>query len=478
MAWECSKCQTKVAADDMVCPGCEAPKTAWTLVGGQTRAFRVSGRKLQLWRGQAAQPREAGEAISPEALVPAERVLVLSKEDALALAAQERLPAAQHVVHARLYPRQEADWTVNVFVNYETDEADALEFPRQADPEFDGKGYVDVPFVFVYGPETDPIAFPDLHVVDLSEETDEGYAPTVEFEALKKPPRELPVGLPDTYFLSARFTDRSGRQPAADRSFVVSGRAGTTDAEGVALLDALPGEDLEVEFEDGVAYVPAVHDPELRLVCSLRFVEPVESDEPTEPEDGPGDAFEPWAALALPQWLFPHGAHEDDEEPEGQAEDEDEDDHDHDAHHEGEPEVEEGLVLSLVLTDDGGAPLPGLTYTITWDGGEEPGETGEDGWLHEVLPSGLKTADLHVNDEVYELLLDQLDPLDHDDEAGQLRACQARLVNLGYDPGPVDGLYGPLTGAGLKAFQEDEGLEATGKLDDATRQALTNRHGC
>ena len=74
---------------------------------------------------------------------------------------------------------------------------------------------LDIPFLFVYGAETDEVTFPDLHVVDLSEETDEGYAPTIEATALKKSPRELPVGLAETYFLSARFMDRTGRQPAA-----------------------------------------------------------------------------------------------------------------------------------------------------------------------------------------------------------------------------------------------------------------------
>jgi hypothetical protein len=140
--------------------------------------------------------------------------------------------------------------------------------------------------------------------------------------------------------------------------------------------------------------------------------------------------------------------------------------------------AEEGLLLSLALTDDDGDPLKNHPYTLVFEGGEEPGETDDKGWLNEVLPSGLETADLHIDDEVFELQLDDLDDLDDDDDQNQLRACQARLVNLGYEPGPIDGLYGPKTKAGLLEFQEDEKLKKSGKLDDATREALLNRHGC
>ncbi len=142
------------------------------------------------------------------------------------------------------------------------------------------------------------------------------------------------------------------------------------------------------------------------------------------------------------------------------------------------PDVEEGVVISLELIDENGSPLADVPYTIVYEGGEEPGETGDDGWIHEVLPAGLTTADLHVDDDVYELLIDELDDFDTDDKKRRVRACQARLVNLGYEPGPIDGIHGRLTSAGLRAFQERESREATGKLDDETCQLLVERHGC
>lgn len=49
-----------------------------------------------------------------------------------------------------------------------------------------------------------------------------------------------------------------------------------------------------------------------------------------------------------------------------------------------------------------------------------------------------------------------------------LRTIQLLLKNLGFDPGPVDGDWGPLTAAGVLAFQRHSGLSQTGLLDAAT----------
>jgi peptidoglycan hydrolase-like protein with peptidoglycan-binding domain len=46
-----------------------------------------------------------------------------------------------------------------------------------------------------------------------------------------------------------------------------------------------------------------------------------------------------------------------------------------------------------------------------------------------------------------------------------LADLQQRLVELGYDPGPVDGLPGSRTTNALRQLQEDSGLEVTGTPD-------------
>lgn len=49
---------------------------------------------------------------------------------------------------------------------------------------------------------------------------------------------------------------------------------------------------------------------------------------------------------------------------------------------------------------------------------------------------------------------------------------QARLANLGYYRGPVDGSFGPRTAEALQTYQFDYGLPVTGRLDPRTIKSL------
>jgi mono/diheme cytochrome c family protein len=57
--------------------------------------------------------------------------------------------------------------------------------------------------------------------------------------------------------------------------------------------------------------------------------------------------------------------------------------------------------------------------------------------------------------------------------AGELvRKAQESLIEKGIDPGPVDGLWGPMTRGAVKQFQKTEGLPVSGRLDDETKKHL------
>ncbi len=51
-------------------------------------------------------------------------------------------------------------------------------------------------------------------------------------------------------------------------------------------------------------------------------------------------------------------------------------------------------------------------------------------------------------------------------------AVQRRLAALGYDPGPLDGEYGPATAGAVRTFQTDAGIEVDGIVGPETRRAL------
>ena len=59
----------------------------------------------------------------------------------------------------------------------------------------------------------------------------------------------------------------------------------------------------------------------------------------------------------------------------------------------------------------------------------------------------------------------------NDDKATVLNT-QKKLQELGYNPGPLDGIWGKKTYRALKKFQHQNGLPATGNLDPITKEKL------
>jgi len=70
----------------------------------------------------------------------------------------------------------------------------------------------------------------------------------------------------------------------------------------------------------------------------------------------------------------------------------------------------------------------------------------------------------------YDLELGRLDPVD------KISGVQARLNNLGFDCGRVDGVMNTETKEALQAFQVTVGLPPTGELDSATKAKLYEGH--
>ncbi|MEG4588734.1 peptidoglycan-binding protein [Microcoleus sp. MOSTC5] len=54
----------------------------------------------------------------------------------------------------------------------------------------------------------------------------------------------------------------------------------------------------------------------------------------------------------------------------------------------------------------------------------------------------------------------------------KVKTLQVRLEIQGYDPGPIDGIFGARTASAVKNFQQYKGLMANGMVDDTTWKAL------
>jgi putative peptidoglycan binding protein len=104
------------------------------------------------------------------------------------------------------------------------------------------------------------------------------------------------------------------------------------------------------------------------------------------------------------------------------------------------------------------------------------GTTSADGEIETDIDPQLSKLTLRCGPteklEQYHLLVGSLNPLE------TVSGVQARLFNLGIDPGPVDDLFGPLTKSAVRVFQHEHDLDPNGRINNATRSALRDAHGC
>ena len=55
---------------------------------------------------------------------------------------------------------------------------------------------------------------------------------------------------------------------------------------------------------------------------------------------------------------------------------------------------------------------------------------------------------------------------------GEIHVAEGHLLDFGFDPGPVDGIFTAQTQAAVRAFQARYGIPVSGLLDHATRLEL------
>jgi hypothetical protein len=129
--------------------------------------------------------------------------------------------------------------------------------------------------------------------------------------------------------------------------------------------------------------------------------------------------------------------------------------------------------LRIVLRDFDGRPLPHRPCVLQLESRRLELETDGKGLLEVEIGDDVQHGTLSVPDLGLEVpvRIGHLDPVDAD------TGWRARLVNLGYHPGPLDADAALLRRA-LEEFQCDRGLPVTGSLDAGTRAQLKQAHGC
>lgn len=122
------------------------------------------------------------------------------------------------------------------------------------------------------------------------------------------------------------------------------------------------------------------------------------------------------------------------------------------------------------------SPRANVPYVLEIDGVLTDGTTDGDGRIECRIPPGARRGRLVVRpgtsrQESFTLRLGDMDPVD------QIAGVRKRLENLGYRCGRSDEMT-PELRAALREFQERNGLEVSGEIEQAFRDKLVELHGC
>jgi hypothetical protein len=135
--------------------------------------------------------------------------------------------------------------------------------------------------------------------------------------------------------------------------------------------------------------------------------------------------------------------------------------------------------ISVAVRDSDDEDVVGPPYRMSLTNGSTPAGGLLDSLQWDKIPAGMCTLDLtHFWDEfcadaaaVYQTTPAPVPPPDipgppQTSDTDVVAEIQRRLTRLGYGPGPIDGVEGPLTDGALRRWAADHGQTATSVTDD------------
>jgi N-acetylmuramoyl-L-alanine amidase len=139
----------------------------------------------------------------------------------------------------------------------------------------------------------------------------------------------------------------------------------------------------------------------------------------------------------------------------------------------------EKLKLRLVLEDQYEKPISSAPCEFHIENDVRHVTTDGKGKIEQDIPSTAESARLIIRSK--ETSLDDLIipiKIGHLDPADEVTGQQARLANLGYFTGPIDGQDNPAFRLAVEEFQCDHGLPVDGICGPQTQAKLKDVHGC
>ena len=138
--------------------------------------------------------------------------------------------------------------------------------------------------------------------------------------------------------------------------------------------------------------------------------------------------------------------------------------------------------LKIVLKDADRKPIKNQPYTLDVAWLTLTGNTGDLGLVQQKIPIGVETGSLKLDkmNLTWNLKIGHLDPIEELDKNAIISGMQARLNNLGFLCGTIDGILGPRTRGAIRKFQLDvmKRKTSSGEPDHDTQQVLLQQHGC